>query len=59
MIVFSQEFGTKFQPTYLKINFKVEQPISFGGATIHTSDVVVGDDDGVVTIPRDKFDDVF
>ena len=59
MVVFSEGFSTKLQPTYLKINFKLEQPVSLNGATIHTGDVVVGDDDGVVVIPREKFDDVF
>lgn len=37
---------------------EVNHPISFGGVTIHPGDLIIGDDDGIVAIPRDEIDDV-
>lgn len=38
---------------------KVQVPISCGGVTVHPGDLIVGDADGVVVIPRDKEEEIF
>ena len=58
MPVFSQGTGVKVLPTQLKPHCETKVPIDFGGAKIYPGDIVVGDDDGVVIIPRDRLDDV-
>lgn len=34
------------------------EPVNFGGVMIHPGDVIVGDEDGLAVIPKDRFDDV-
>jgi len=36
----------------------VNAPIRYGGVTINPGDIIVGDDDGIVVIPREKLTDV-
>ncbi|GAB1773344.1 RraA family protein [Priestia megaterium] len=35
------------------------QPISCGGVSIHPGDLILGDEDGVIVVPKDKIDNVF
>lgn len=35
------------------------QPISCGGVSIHPGDLILGDDDGVIVVPKDKIDNIF
>lgn len=37
---------------------QVQVPISCGGVTVHPGDLIVGDADGVVVIPREKEEDI-
>ena len=37
---------------------KINVPIAVGGVVVHPGDVVVGDDDGVVVVPRDQVNEV-
>ncbi|MBO1514905.1 RraA family protein [Metabacillus bambusae] len=34
-------------------------PISCGGVSVHPGDLILGDDDGVIVVPKDKIDDAF
>lgn len=34
------------------------EPVTFGGVTIHTGDLIVGDATGVIAIPRDRIESV-
>jgi regulator of RNase E activity RraA len=45
-------------PTQLKPHCETGLPIDFGGARIYPGDIVVGDDDGAVIIPRSRLDEV-
>ena len=36
----------------------INQPIVFGGVTVHPGDLVIGDDDGIVVVPSDEIDSV-
>jgi regulator of RNase E activity RraA len=36
----------------------VNVPINFGGVTINHEDIIVGDDDGIVVIPKDRVSEV-
>jgi regulator of RNase E activity RraA len=45
-------------PTQLKPHCETGLPIDFGGARIYPGDIVVGDDDGAVIIPRGRLDEV-
>ena len=36
----------------------VEEPVDIAGVKVHPGDLIVGDDDGVVVIPRDVEDEV-
>jgi len=58
MPVFGQGTGVKVLPTQLKPHCEIQVPIYFGGAKIYPGDIVVGDDDGVVIIPKNKLDEV-
>jgi 4-hydroxy-4-methyl-2-oxoglutarate aldolase len=58
MPVFGQGTGVKVLPTQLKPHCETKVPIDFGGAKIYPGDIVVGDDDGVVIIPRNRLDEV-
>ncbi|MFS8602743.1 RraA family protein [Priestia megaterium] len=35
------------------------QPISCGGVSIHPGDLILGDEDGVIVVPKDKINNVF
>ena len=58
MPVFSQGVGVRFHPTTLKVHCETSLPIDFGGAKIYPGDIIIGDDDGVVIIPRSRLDEV-
>jgi 4-hydroxy-4-methyl-2-oxoglutarate aldolase len=58
MPVFGQGIGVKVLPTQLKPHCETRVPIDFGGAKIYPGDIVVGDDDGVVIIPRGRLNEV-
>jgi regulator of RNase E activity RraA len=58
MPMFSLGTGVKVLPTQLKPHFETKIPVYFGGAKIYPGDIVVGDDDGVVIIPKEKLDAV-
>jgi regulator of RNase E activity RraA len=58
MPVFSQGVGIKVLPTTLKVICETKVPIDLGGAKIYPNDIVLGDDDGVIVIPRDRLEDV-
>lgn len=36
----------------------INQPIVLGGVTVHPGDLVIGDDDGLVVVPRAEIDEV-
>jgi RraA family protein len=38
---------------------EVNVPVAFGGMVIHPGDLVLGDDDGLVSVPFDNVEDVF
>ncbi|MFT8209430.1 MAG: 4-carboxy-4-hydroxy-2-oxoadipate aldolase/oxaloacetate decarboxylase [Symbiopectobacterium sp.] len=54
--IFSRSISIKgtVKETFGEIN----QPISFGGVTINPGDLIIGDDDGIVAIPREKIEEV-
>jgi regulator of RNase E activity RraA len=58
MPVFSQGVGIKVLPATLKVVCETKVPIDLGGAKIYHGDIVLGDDDGLIVIPRDRLDDV-
>ena len=37
---------------------EMNAPISCGGVSVHPGDLIVGDDDGVIVVPRHKIEDV-
>ncbi len=37
---------------------RLGEPVSCGGVTVHTGDVILGDEDGVVVVPRAEVDSV-
>ncbi|MEM9211964.1 MAG: RraA family protein [Pseudomonadota bacterium] len=55
-----QVFGRGFHPeaTAKTDPGEIDIPVSVGGVVIHPGDIIVGDDDGVVVIPKDKAADV-
>jgi 4-hydroxy-4-methyl-2-oxoglutarate aldolase len=58
MPVFSQGVAIKMVPPNLKIAFEEKLPIDFGGAKIYPGDIILGDNDGVIVIPKERLDDV-
>lgn len=38
---------------------KINVPVQCGGITVHPGDMIIGDCDGVVVVPREKEDEVF
>jgi len=40
------------------VTVKVNTPIVCGGVIVHPGDVIVGDDDGVVVIPKEKLEEI-
>lgn len=54
--IFSRSISIKgtVKETFGEIN----QPIAFGGVTINPGDLIIGDDDGIVAIPREKIEEV-
>lgn len=58
MPVFSRGRAVRFEILPLKIDFELEAHIWFGDAEVSTGDVVVGDSDGVIIIPKERLDEV-
>lgn len=54
--IFSRSISIKgtVKETFGEIN----QPIAFGGVTINPGDLIIGNDDGIVAIPRENIEDV-
>jgi 4-hydroxy-4-methyl-2-oxoglutarate aldolase len=54
--VFSRGFSVKgtVKETLESINY----PISCGGVMVHPGDIILGDDDGVVVVPREEVSEV-
>jgi regulator of RNase E activity RraA len=58
MPVFSQGVGVRIPPVPMKIHYETQIPIDICGAKIYQGDIIMGDSDGVVVIPRSKIDEV-
>jgi 4-hydroxy-4-methyl-2-oxoglutarate aldolase len=50
--------GLSMKGTVKETLGSVNHPISCGGVTVHPGDIVVGDDDGVVIVPREEAPEV-
>ena len=59
MPMYSQGFSPKHPRLSQKFHHETGVTIHIGGAKINTGDVVIADGDGVVIIPRERFDEVF
>jgi len=58
MPVFSQGVGIEMTPPPLPPSIEINIPVDIGGAKVNPGDIVVGDEDGVLVIPRERLDDV-
>ena len=51
--------GTSAKPYAEDIQLAVfNEPVNFAGVMIHPGDIIVGDEDGLAVIPKDRLDDV-
>lgn len=56
--VYSQGVGARVLDPDIPVSFEMVDSVEMGGGKIYTGDILFGDDDGVIVIPREHLDDV-
>lgn len=56
--VFSQGIGAKVFDSDIPVSFEPVDSVEIGGAKIYAGDILFGDDDGVIVIPKESLNEV-
>lgn len=56
--VFSQGVGAMVLNTDIPVSFEAASSVEIGGGKIYRDDILFGDDDGVIAIPREHLDEI-